>query len=130
MEETLKKPMILRKRSLIRLLFTEGSLIRLPGLQVRWVAADMPLPVPFQVLFSVPKHRFRKATERNLLKRRMREVCRKHKPILIQSLQNKQKQLVVAFIYTGQDILSSSEIRDKIIVLLHRLKKENEKASG
>ena len=53
------------------------------------------------ILISVPKKRFKRAVKRNFVKRQIREAYRRHKYILLDTLQaqgNSQK-MVVAFIW-------------------------------
>lgn len=130
MVERLSKHTILRKRKLIRQLFTDGHVISIAGLQLRWLHTNENMPVSAQVLFAVPKHRVPKATDRNSIKRRMREAFRKHQCMLFDPLHDHHRKGLFAFVYTHREIHSQREITDKIIVLLQRLNKENEKASG
>ena len=129
MSETFPKQERLIQRELIRQLFKEGSTTSLPSLRARWLFQELNTSYPAQVLFSVPKAIIPKASERNLLKRRMREAYRKHKFILYDSLVSTRKGMVLAFTYSCSEILSTKEIQEKIIVILQRLKRENEKAS-
>jgi ribonuclease P protein component len=65
---------------------------------------------------SVSKRNFKKAVDRNLIKRRMREGYRLHKAILPQ-----QPTLKIALIYTSKDIMSSDRIHQSIVKILSRL---------
>jgi len=80
-------------------------------------------------MIAVPKASFHNATDRNLIRRRIRESYRKNRSILYESLNITDKQMVLVVTYTGRKILPYSEIEEKIILLLQRLKNENEKAS-
>lgn len=71
---------------------------------------------PHQVLFSVSKRNFKRAIDRNLIKRRMREAFRLHKATLPQA-----STLQLAYIYTAKKILPYDEIRDKMIASFKRL---------
>ena len=59
----------------------------------------------FQILISVPKRNFKKAVDRNLIKRRSREAFRLQAYKLRELLaQNPNKNLVIGLIYTSKNI--------------------------
>jgi ribonuclease P protein component len=73
----------------------------------------------YQVMFVVPKRKFRRAVDRNYIRRRMREAYRLNKDILNVPNQN----ILIAFLYHGVKAESFSEMEQKIILTLLRLKK-------
>lgn len=79
---------------------------------------------PVQVLFTIPKKRFKRAVDRNRLKRLMREAYRKNKHAIYEILVRKQNYLALGFIYTGKQPLSYNEIEKKIKAAIMRLKQE------
>ena len=129
MSHSFTKQERLTERKLIQQLFKEGSTKSVPSMRLHWLFQELNTPCPVQILFSVPKAIIPKASERNLLKRRMREVYRKHKFILYDSLESSGRNMILAITYSSREILSTKEIQEKIIVILQRLKRENEKAS-
>jgi ribonuclease P protein component len=69
----------LKSRKAIALVFdTGGQLFQYPIKVFYLITADQPATVQMSV--SVPKKKFKKATDRNLIKRRMREAFRLNRP--------------------------------------------------
>lgn len=60
--------------------------------------------VPCQAAVSVSKKRFKRAVDRNRIKRLLREAWRIEKAVLEKSLHGQEKQLGVVFIYAGNEI--------------------------
>ena len=79
-----------------------------------------------RILISVPKRTFKKAVDRNKIKRLIREAYRLNKNIVYPSLAETTHFLDIAFVYTAKSILSYSEIERKIILILQTIKKRNE----
>jgi ribonuclease P protein component len=75
-----------------------------------------------QVLIAVPARNFRKATDRNTLKRRIREGYRLNKALLTIST-----RLSLAYIYTAREVLPSATIHKAIESSLQRLNRYEKK---
>ncbi|NMM47258.1 ribonuclease P protein component [Marinigracilibium pacificum] len=84
-------------------------------------------------LFSVPKRLVPKATKRNLIKRRIKEVYRKNKPEFYDIPIS--RPLIIAYIYTARKILNYADIESSMIrcqqILadkIHNTQKDEEKS--
>ena len=70
---------------------------------------------------GVSSRYFKKATDRNRIKRLLREAYRLHKNELIAHLQKEGKTLSVFFIYTGKDLPQFEIIREKTELVISKL---------
>ena len=77
--------------------------------------------MPVQVTVSVSSRNFRKAVDRNRIKRQMREVYRLQKSPLTRQLSDVKKQLALFFIYTGKEIPEYTDLLEKMNKILVRL---------
>ncbi len=102
----------------IALLFSKGSSFNLYPLRfVYHTPQDVPLGQT-QVLISVSKRYFKRATDRNRLKRRIREAYRLNKHLLSQNLG--QAPLLLGILYIGKEKKSFQTIQKKLILGLER----------
>ncbi len=126
MKNTFKKVERLNKKKYIQELFQKGSSFYLYPFKVLFMHApagdDGNENVHHQILISVPRRKFKKAVDRNKLKRRTREAYRLNKQFL-----NTPGKLLIAYIYTAKDILPYQEIENKLLLSLKRLAREVKK---
>ena len=119
--QTFKKEERLCSKKSIDFLFAKGKSFYLHPFKIKWAFEDIKMIYPVQILIVVPKRYFKKAHDRNKIKRHIREAYRKNKSILYDSLVAKEKQLILGIIYNEKDIFSYNIIEEKIILTLQRL---------
>lgn len=102
-------------------LFKKGSSFYLGDFQVRYLQAHDS--ESHQLLISVPKRNFKRAVDRNLLKRRIREAYRLNKDRLVADTTD--QSLYIGFIYLSKEILTFHDIQDQLIRCLERLGTSN-----
>lgn len=110
---TFKKEERLSSKKQIEELFTKGSYFYLHPFKVIYLASPVP---PNQILISASARHFKRAVDRNKIKRRIREAYRLNKHIL-----TSEKNWQIAYIYTPKEILDSKIISEKMILAIKKL---------
>ncbi len=116
---TLGKDERLKSRKAIDQLFKEGQRFSVPPFRVcyQFTAAELKFGI------TVPAKNFKKAVDRNRVKRLAREAWRLQKNELQQVLPEKNKGLDVFLIYTAKELPDYSLIAGKVNIVLKKFLK-------
>ncbi|MGN6640970.1 MAG: ribonuclease P protein component, partial [Mucilaginibacter sp.] len=125
---TFKKEERLCNKRLIDELFHNGSSFLCYPYKISWLIVNEPFEFPAQILLSVSKKRYKRAVDRNLIKRRIREVYRLHKQQHLYSLLgNTGKKIIFSVGYIGKDIAPYDFFEKKMLKLLAELSAQTTK---
>ena len=119
--ETFGKTERLCSKKLIKELFNRGSSFYIYPFKVIFLPNPDQQLGHHQLLISVPKRTFKKAVDRNRIKRQVREAYRlnkKHAPV------TNADSLMIAYIYTAKESLKYQIIEEKLKESLLRLSNE------
>lgn len=106
MNETLGKEYKLCSKKIITAIFENKQRVKQFPLVAMFQITELPSNTPFQIVFSAPKRTFRKAHDRNRIKRLCKETVRKNKFILEEYLNQAQLQLALFLVYSHSEELS------------------------
>lgn len=108
----------LKSKTLIDRLFIEGKSLKKYPVKLIFLPIDDPEAASHKTGVSVPKRIFKKAVERNYLKRLMREAFRKNKYLVESNLAHKY---ALMFIYTSREKIHYQQMSASISEILHKL---------
>lgn len=117
MDFTYPKAEKLKSKKIIDLLFSKGKSVGKYPLRLVYVQHDFEENVSLKMGVSVSKKYFKKAVDRNLYKRLLRECYRLNKHLLIDNLDAKY---CCMFFYQTADKISYQEINEKTISLFEK----------
>jgi ribonuclease P protein component len=118
--QTLCKNERLTRLKLIEQLHAHGDSIKTPAVILIYYFTELPVDFPAQTMVSASKRLFKRAHDRNRIKRLMREAYRKQKHIVYTSLESKEKQAALHFIFTGRQLPNQAYVYGKISELMKR----------
>lgn len=104
--------------------FTKGKKAQAWPIALHYLDLGLPQPVPCQATVSVSKRRFKKAVDRNRIKRLIREAWRLEKTPLEKSLVEQGKQRAIVFIFVGNEIPAFDKIRSCVQDALKKMNRQ------
>ncbi|MFN3639873.1 MAG: ribonuclease P protein component [Flavobacterium sp.] len=119
MRNTYPKSEKLKSQKKIELLFSEGKSVAVYPLRLVYAPIDNSENAEIQIGVSASKKYFKKATERNRMKRLLREAYRLNKTLLWNDLQH---SFVIMFLYQSKEEISFVELNEKTVQLFEKFK--------
>jgi ribonuclease P protein component len=119
---TLGRDQRCKSRKLIEKIFKQGKSFSLFPFRVFYLHDDGVSQL--QAGFGASSRNFKKAVDRNRIKRLTREAYRLQRPVLSQRLGEKGQSLALFFIYTGKELPDYATVSGKMGVILQKLIKE------
>jgi len=123
---TFRKEEKLCSQKVIGEIFLTGDSFLCYPLKVVWKDEVLTTEFSAQVVFSVPKRLFKKAHDRNLLKRQLREVYRYRKNDLYQILETKERKIALMIVYIAKEKPGFSLLEGAMTKAISKLKKKLE----
>lgn len=126
----------LRNRGSIRRLFEEGKSGFVYPIRFMWYAQEVTninseeqnlcdikveSSISSEVLFSVPKRFHKRANKRNILRRRIKEVYRLNKSIIIDKECGRSLEIDIAMIYSTKEVHSYKTISHAVRKILEQI---------
>lgn len=121
MDQTLGKEYKLCSQKIIGAIYEDKKVVKQFPLLMHYKITELPEKVPFQLVFSAPKRTFRKAHDRNRIKRLMRETVRKNKLILEAFLKEREIQVALFLVYTNKEEMPYEVLFKKTEQLFQKL---------
>jgi ribonuclease P protein component len=114
----------LKSRKQIELLFAKGKTIAAFPVKVFYLTVEHTPVHPVQVGVGVSARNFKKAVDRNTIKRRMREAYRLHKLPLHEHLVAQQKSVVVFILWIDKQMPTTAALQDLMPTVIEKLIKQ------
>lgn len=132
LKNTFNKSEHLTNRQIIDRLFERGStdvksFYLFPFRVLYLHASETPPPAP-QILFSISRRQFKKAVDRNWIRRRCREAYRLNKQLLL-DVPVASRPAYIAFLYLAKEKKEYDVIKKAMITLLSRIAKAPENSN-
>jgi len=122
MDQSLGKEQRLKNKILIGKLFSQGSSVSKYPLRLVYLKTEHVPNTAIKVAVSVSKKSFKKAVDRNRIKRLIREVYRQNK--ILFSEEGTSDCYAFIFLYTGNKMPIFDELQNTLVKLSEKFKQQ------
>ena len=103
-------------------LLKDGQTISAYPFKIFWAESnDLSQKFPARTAILVPKRKFKRAVDRNLMKRRIREAYRQNKNLIYEPLQGKDMNIKLVILLLADEFISFDRLDKGILELLGKL---------
>jgi len=120
-KNSLNRSSILRLKSEIQSLFSDGRREYMGILKVIWTIDKVENDQGVKIFVAVPKKNIRKAVKRNLLKRRIKEALRLNLNDLKELSKENNLYIKIGVVYSKNYIEEYNKIEQKIVLSLQKI---------
>jgi len=117
----------LKSRNVIQQLFSQGKHVLVYPLKAVYIFENEKHPL--QAGVSASKRNFKKAVDRNRIKRLIREVYRLQKPALENHLIQNKQSLSIFLMYVGKEMPEYIQLKESVEKIIKRMLKISEEAA-
>lgn len=114
----------LKSRKLMDQLFTVGKSVSVFPVKVFYNEVNIDLDFPVKVGVGVSSRNFKKAVDRNRIKRLLREAYRLNKQPLIEFASSKNKKIILFFLYVEKSLTDLETLQNKLPMVIDKLIKQ------
>ena len=111
----------LKSRKMLNLLFEEGKSFSVFPVKIFYLPMQKEGKQMIKVGVGVSAHNFKKAVDRNRIKRLLRECYRLNKLLLQFTKTNNQQPMAVFFLYIGKELPEYGILNEKMKTALNKL---------
>ena len=112
----------LKRKKLIEQLFAGGKGLNNYPVKLIYLRTELPEDVQFQAGVTVSKRSFKKAVQRNRIKRLLRESYRLNKHLVFNNIEG---NFAFLFLYIGKEMPEYEQVEARMKAVLHKFVEKN-----
>ena len=114
----------LKSKKQLDALFATGKNFTIFPVKVFYMPVEAESDFPLKVGVGVSSRNFKKATDRNRIKRLLREAYRTEKTLLFEHIKVSEQKLALFFLYVDKTLPEYGVIKSKMQLVIERLTKQ------